>query len=52
MQNWKRKVQFIEKSRNVKGIEYNVEDGTNTGRKLLEYNLPYNGNYSKIDELY
>ena len=52
MQDLKMKVQFIEKNRNVKGIEYNVEDGTNTGRKLLEYNLPYDGNYSKIDELY
>ena len=42
---------FTEKSRNVKGIEYNSEDGTNTGRKLLEDNLPYAGNCSEIDEL-
>ena len=51
MQDLKRKVQFTEKNRNVKGIEYNSEDGTNTGRKLLEDNLPYAGNCSEIDEL-
>ena len=51
VQDLKRKVQFTEKNRNVKGIEYNSEDGTNTRRKLLEDNLPYAGNCFEIDEL-
>ena len=51
MQDLKRKVQYTEKSRNVKDIEFNAEDGSKIGRKLLEDNLPYAGNCSEIDEL-
>ena len=47
----KRKMQFTEKSINIKGIEFNAEDGTNIGRKLLEDDLPYVRNCSKIDDL-